>query len=203
MGPRLGGAPQRSCIACRREGDKAGFIRFVVSPDGELTPDLDEKLPGRGAYVCVSRRCLVDAVKRRMFSRSFKSGLSLPSPDELDILLQSLMEKRVAGYISLANKAGAVISGGEAIERVLKGAQRPSLLLLAKDISDSIAVKLDGIACRAGLQVERVLTKEALGYLLGKESDRSAVAIMSPGFGQSLIREIVRYRNYLEEESGR
>ena len=104
---------------------------------------------------------------------------------------------------ALANKAGAAVSGGEAIERSLKGGSAPHLLVLAEDISPAIGEKLEGLANRAGVTVARVLTKEALGMLLGKESDRSGVAITSPGFGQSLVREIVRYRNYLEEENGR
>ena len=48
-----------------------------------------------------------------------------------------------------------------------------------------------------------MLSKELLGQLVGKESDRSAVAVMSDGFAWSLVKEIERYRNYLEEESGR
>ena len=203
MGREAHNAPQRSCIACRREGDKAGFLRFVLSPDGIVTPDLEDKLPGRGAYTCIARSCLLDAVKRRQFGRSFKGAAVTVDGPGIDNLMQELMERRISGYMALANKAGAVVSGGDAVERALKATARPGLLVLATDISLSIAEKFEGLARRAGIAVERVLSKESLGYLLGKESDRSAVAIMSSGFSQSLIREIVRYRNYLEEESGR
>lgn len=203
MGRETQDGPQRSCIACRREGDKASFLRFVLAPDGSVTPDLEEKLPGRGAYTCVARSCLLDAVKKRQFGRSFKGAAAAVDGAALDSLLLEQMERRISGYLALANKAGVALSGGDAVERALKGNQLPTLLLLSQDISASIAEKFEGLARRAGLPVARVLSKEALGMLLGKESDRSAVAIMSPGFGQSLIREIVRYRNYLEEENGR
>ncbi len=203
MGREPQGGPQRSCIACRREGGKSSFLRFVLAPDGSVTPDLGDKLPGRGAYTCIARRCLLDAAKRRQFGRSFKGAAAVVDSASLDLLVQEQMERRISGYLALANKAGAAVSGGDAVERTLKGAHHPGLLVLSQDISPAIAEKFEGLACRAGLPVERVLTKEALGMLLGKESDRSMVAIMSPGFSRSLIREIARYRNYLEEDSGR
>jgi len=203
MGRAAQAGPQRSCIACRREGDKDSFLRFVLAPDGSVTPDLEEKLPGRGAYTCVARSCLLEAVKKRQFGRSFKGAAAPVDGAALDSLLQELMQRRISGYLALANKAGAAVSGGDAVERVLKGTPSPSLLVLSVDISVAIGEKLEGQARRAGIELARVLNKEALGMLLGKESDRSAVAIMSTGFGQSLIREIRRYRNYLEEDSGR
>lgn len=195
--------PQRSCIACRREGDKGTFLRFVLSPDGAVVPDLEEKLPGRGAYSCQSISCLKDAIKRRQFSRAFKGTVLASDPGDLVGLVCSIMEQRIGGYLSLANKAGAITSGGDAVERSLRSAKRPSLLLLAKDISPAIADKLQGLAERSGVPVHRVLSKELMGQLSGKESDRSAVAVMSSGFARSLCKEIERYRNYLEEESGR
>ena len=195
--------PQRSCIACRREGDKGTFLRFVISPDGDVIPDLEEKLPGRGAYTCQSISCLRDAVKRRQFNRAFKGAVSVSVPADLADLVCRIIEQRIGGYLSLANKAGAITSGGDAVERSLRSAKLPCLLLLAKDVSPAIADKFQGLAGRSGVQVYRVLSKELMGQLSGKESDRSAVAVMSSGFARSLCKEIERYRNYLEEESGR
>jgi len=195
--------PQRSCIACRREGEKKSLLRFVPAPDGMITPDLDQKLPGRGAYTCQSANCLRQAIKRRQFSRAYKGAIaSLPSED-LPELVKVMMAQRICGYLSLANKAGMIITGGEAVERSLRSTQPPKLLLLADDVSPAIGDKLRGVAERAGVPMLQVLSKGLMGQLSGKESDRSAVAIMSSGFAQSLCREIERYRNYLEEESGR
>lgn len=195
--------PKRSCIACRREGEKGTFLRFVLAPDGTVTPDIEEKLPGRGAYTCQSQRCLLDAVNRRQFSRAFKGVAAAVDGQVMDELLQQIMKQRIAGYLSLANKAGATVSGGDAIERSLKGSHLPRILVLATDTSPSIAEKLTGMATRAAVPVVQVLSKELLGQLMGKASDRSAVAVSSSGFAQSLMKEIERYRNYLEEENGR
>jgi uncharacterized protein len=195
--------PVRSCIACRREGDKETFLRFVLAPDGTVTPDLEVKLPGRGAYTCKSRRCVSEAAARRQFSRAFKGEAAAVEAQSLAALVQRIMEQRISGYLALANKAGVTVSGGEAIERSLKGMKVPRLLMLATDISTAIGERLKGMAARAAVPVVQVLSKELLGQLVGKESDRSAVAVLSDGFACSLVKEIERYRNYLEEESGR
>lgn len=204
MTSRKAPGPQRSCIACRREDDQATFIRFVLAPDGTVTPDLGHKLPGRGAYTCQSRRCVHDAVARRQFNRAFKgSHVMAPDLQSLTTLLQESMEQRIGNYLALATKAGATLSGGEAVERCLKGAASPSLLVLATNIAPGSAEKLVFLAAQGAVPVLRVLTKEELGQYVGKESDRSAVAVVSDGFAQSLVKEFERYRNYLEEESGR
>lgn len=195
--------PQRSCIACRRELDKAALLRFVCAPDGTVTPDLEGKLPGRGAYTCRSRSCLLRAASRQGFARAFKGRAAPVDGEALAALVQQIMERRIGSYLALATKAGATISGGEGVERVLRGGSSPALLVLAIDISPTIAEKLRGLAMRSAVPVEQVLVKEQMGHLLGKESDRSAVAVMSVGFAQSLIKECERYRMYLEEESGR
>ena len=50
--------PERRCIVTRETGPKAGLIRFVIGPDGEVTPDLAGKLPGRGLWVAADRATL-------------------------------------------------------------------------------------------------------------------------------------------------
>jgi len=200
---RPAAAPQRSCTACRREADKAVLLRFVCAPDGTVVPDLEQKLPGRGAYTCLSRSCLLQAVARRGFQRAFKGRAGITDGQELAGMVQQQMERRISGYLSLAAKAGALVSGSESVERALKGAKPVYLLVLAGDISPAIADKWQSMADRLQLPVVQVFNKDAVGQLMGKDSERSAVVVMSDGFARSLIRECERYRTYLEEESGR
>ena len=76
-------------------------------------------------------------------------------------------------------------------------------MLVEYSACKEVAARLRGMAERAGVQVVQVLSKDKVGQLLGKESDRSAVAVLTDGFARSLQRDIERYRSYLEEESGR
>jgi len=104
--------PQRSCLGCRETRDKDQLLRFVLSPQDEVLPDLDARLPGRGAYTCINSRCLENALRQRLFNRAFKREVSTLPPDRIVAMIASLMRERILGYLGLANKSGKIISGG-------------------------------------------------------------------------------------------
>jgi uncharacterized protein len=190
--------PQRSCLACRETRDRDRLIRFVLSPLGEVVPDLDAKLPGRGAYTCISTACLAAAVKKRQFGRAFKHEVIVPPPDQMTGLVARLLLERVMGYIALANKAGKVIAGGSLVGEALKGKNKPGLVLVARDVSEAIGEKIAAQAAGNGVACQRILTKDDFGALLGK-APRSAVAVKASGFVAQLVKTIERYRNFLGE----
>ena len=41
--------------------DEVRLVRFVAGPDGQVTPDLARKLPGRGLWVAASRAAVETA----------------------------------------------------------------------------------------------------------------------------------------------
>ena len=61
--------PERRCIVTGETQPKAGLIRFVAGPDGQVVPDLAEKLPGRGFWVVADRQALDRAAAKGLFSR--------------------------------------------------------------------------------------------------------------------------------------
>jgi len=192
------GKPQRSCLACRETRDRDQLIRFVLSPQGEVVPDLDAKLPGRGAYTCISAACLAAAVKQRQFGRAFKREVSVPPPDWMAGLVAKLLLDRVMGYVALANKAGKIIAGSSLVGEALKGKNKPGLVLVAQDVSEAIGEKIEAQAAGNGVDCLRILTKDDFGALLGK-APRSAVAVKTSGFVAQLEKTIERYRNFLGE----
>jgi predicted RNA-binding protein YlxR (DUF448 family) len=62
---------ERMCIVTREVKDEDALVRFVRSPDGQVVPDLQRKLPGRGVWVSLSREKVNEAVKKGLFSRGF------------------------------------------------------------------------------------------------------------------------------------
>jgi predicted RNA-binding protein YlxR (DUF448 family) len=70
--------PERRCIVRGESGPVAGMVRFVVSPDGEITPDILEKLPGRGIWVSADRKAIETAVKKNLFARAAKAKVDVP-----------------------------------------------------------------------------------------------------------------------------
>ncbi len=190
--------PQRSCLGCRETRDKAHLIRFVLSPQAEVLPDIDSKLPGRGAYTCISRHCLAAVVKQRQFNRAFKQESRTLPPDEMVAMVAHLMRERILGYLGLANRAGKIVSGGSLVSDAIRGKNKPGLVLVAADVSENIGEKIVVLAGVHGIPCECVLTKDDFGAILGK-APRSAVAVRPGGFVVQLAAEIERYRNFLGE----
>lgn len=189
-------SPQRSCLGCREIRQKDELLRFVLSPDKALVPDLAGKLPGRGAYTCFRKSCLDVAVKKRQFSRAFKEEIKSPALEVLVTIVQQMQHERISSLIALANKAGKVVSGSDKVMDTLRK-RGVALLIIATDISADSAAKFMAIAGATNVETVRFLTKDSLGAPLGKEI-RSAAAILPGSFAVTLSRELTRYWNFFE-----
>src|SRR5215510_15659500 len=88
-GPRTKSATTRMCAVSREVKPVDELIRFVISPQGEIVPDLKRKLPGRGMWVTASREVVAEAVRRHQFSKAFKRELRTPQtlPADIEALL--------------------------------------------------------------------------------------------------------------------
>lgn len=81
--------PLRMCAGCGEMKPKKELVRVVKAPEknsedgsvtgGEISLDLTGKKPGRGAYICKDKDCLVKAKKARRFERAFSCKI----PDEV------------------------------------------------------------------------------------------------------------------------
>ena len=188
--------PQRSCLGCREVKPKDELLRFVVDPEGFVFPDISRKLPGRGAYICFSRVCLEAAIKRKQFSRSFRSEVKPLLAGDLLTLVTRLQEERINSLIALANKAGKAVSGSEKVMSELRRGEA-GLLIMAADISTESRAKFLAIAEKAGVETFRFSIKDRLGASLGKEI-RTAVAVHQGSFADTLLLELKRYWNFFE-----
>ncbi|MEZ4502715.1 MAG: YlxR family protein [Dehalococcoidia bacterium] len=63
--------PQRTCVACRRTGDKRGLIRLVRTDDG-LVIDERGRANGRGAYLCHDPQCWANASTGAVLHRALR-----------------------------------------------------------------------------------------------------------------------------------
>ena len=112
----------------------------MLSPDHIVTPDLRCKLPGRGLWLCADRPTIEEAVKKKLFARGFRQK-ALANSDLADII-HKLSRNEALHILSLANKAGLVITGYEKIKRALaKGDVK--WLLHAIEASHNGSDKLD------------------------------------------------------------
>lgn len=106
--------PERRCIVSRETGHKLDLLKFVLSPDGIVTPDIMEKLPGRGAYITPTRDKLTKAIETKAFSRAFKGKAIVP--DALGDLVADMLSRRVLGLVTMANKSGRLRQGFDQVK---------------------------------------------------------------------------------------
>ncbi len=108
---------ERTCIVTRTKSMPRDMIRFVVGPNAAVVPDISRKLPGRGVWVMGSAEIVAKAVKSQAFSRGFKKKVTA-SPD-LAVEIERELTEDCLQALSIANKAGQVITGFAKVEEAI------------------------------------------------------------------------------------
>ena len=204
-GPRTGkSATVRMCAVSREQRPIDELIRFVVSPAGEVVPDIKRKLPGRGLWLSASRQTVAEAVRRHQFAKGFKRDVrvapTLASDTEI-LLCRSAVEA-----LAIAAKAGQVVAGFAKVEAALRnraGAPIAALIHAADGAEDGIR-KLDAVARQnmgnraetSGIPVIAALTSAELDLALGRSNVVHAALLAGPASNTFLSRSqtLVRYR---------
>ncbi len=197
----------RMCAVTRQVRPIDELIRFVVSPQGEVVPDLKRKLPGRGLWVSASRHAVAEAVRRNHFNKSFKRELRVTAALVADT--EGLLVRGVVEALAMAAKAGQVVSGFGKVEDALEQRRRQNqgavcALIHASDGAADGIRKLDGLARQnAGNGTETrdfpvitALTSEQLDLALGRSNVIHAALLAGPASKTFLSRSqtLVRYR---------
>src|SRR5919108_4137030 len=124
-GPRTDkSATMRMCAVSREVRPVDELIRFVLSPEGAVVPDLKRRLPGRGLWITASRTRVAEAVKRNQFSRGFKRDVRAAQSLASDT--ENLLVKSAVEALAMAAKAGQVVSGFAKVEDAVSGGQAKS-----------------------------------------------------------------------------
>lgn len=178
--------PERRCIASGESGPAGRMIRFVLSPSGEVVPDLAAKLPGRGVWLTADRALVERAVARRLFARGFRAQVK--APDDLADRLEALLAQRLVELIGLARKAGRAVTGFEKVRDRLKQGAAGARVEAADGAPDGKA-KLARLA--GATPVIGVLTSRELGLAFGRDFAIHA-ALDRGGFADRAIAEALR-----------
>ena len=164
-------AAERSCVVTRALLPPDELIRFVASPSGEIVPDVARKLRGRGVWVTCSRPVVEKAVSGKAFARALKRRVDVPA--DLADRVEERLIRRALDALSLANKAGLVLTGaGKVNTWIERGAE--GALIQAIDASPEglakVARKFRAV-CRASDRSPAcvaLLTIEQLGLAMGR-----------------------------------
>ena len=201
-GPRTDkSATMRMCAVSREVRPIEELIRFVLSPDGAVVPDIKRKLPGRGLWITASRARVAEAVRRNQFSRGFKRDVRAAptlASDTEKLLVRSAVEA-----LAMAAKAGQVVAGFSKVEEALGGGKAAALIHASDGAADGIR-KLDAIVRQRGgnhgespaFPVVTALTSAELDLALGRANVIHAALLAGPAGKTFLSRSqiLVRYR---------
>ena len=187
--------PERRCIVTGETGPKSGLVRFVVSPDGVIVPDLAGKLPGRGIWVTADRAALETAVRKGLFARAARAQVTVP--DGLVDDVESGLARRVVELVSLARKAGRAVAGFEKVKDWLaQGKAR--VLLQASDGSDRGKGKL---WTPTGGRWFGCLTSSELGLAFGRDYVIHG-ALAAGGLGNRVVEEAAKLTGLRKTDGG-
>ncbi len=73
----------RTCIACRKKDCKYNLVRIVNSKETGITVDFNQKLEGRGSYICKNEACFDKMIKIKALSRALKTNIEEQKYKEL------------------------------------------------------------------------------------------------------------------------
>lgn len=65
---------ERRCVACRNSKQQHEMLR-IARVNQEYLIDENNKLGGRGAYICKENKCIDLTIKKKLLNRAFKSNL--------------------------------------------------------------------------------------------------------------------------------
>ena len=112
-GPRPKHVPQRTCVACRQVNAKRGLTRVVRTPLGTVEIDETGKKAGRGAYLCRTRDCWDNALKKKSLEYALKTAISVEDKAVLQTYGAALPPRSESDYIAAdgaPEDAGASVS---------------------------------------------------------------------------------------------
>ena len=182
--------PERRCIVEGEVKPVSGMIRFAVSPQGDIVPDLDATLPGRGLWVSARRDAVDEAVKKGRFSRAAKARVSADA--NLANLVEDRLRVKCLDLLGLARRSGNLTAGFEKVKAML-AADDAVVLLAAADGAADGREKLARLA--ADLPLVTLFGVAELSLALGRENVVHA-ALSSGGLAERFLRETVRLAGF-------
>ena len=189
---------ERMCALTRQVLPVEQLIRFVVSPTGEVVPDVKRKLPGRGLWITGTQAAVAEAVKRNVFARGFKRELR--AAGDLADVTARLLERAALDALAMAGKAGQVVTGAAKVEAAL---DRDDLVALihAAEASPDGKRKLAGALHRNGdekqqeIVVIETFAGEQLDLALNRPNVVHAALLAGPG-PETFLARARRYERF-------
>jgi predicted RNA-binding protein YlxR (DUF448 family)/ribosomal protein L30E len=186
----------RACALTRVRRPREELIRFVLSPDGEVVPDLKERLPGRGVWVTAAHDVVADAAKRNVFARGLKAEARVPH--DLAEKVDRLLVEAALGALAMANKAGEAVFGMAKIEEALHRGRAKALIHASEAAPDGcrkLDAKFQAVSGPNAPPPVRLFTSDELGLASGRANVIHA-AVIQGGAARKFLAGASRLERY-------
>ena len=164
------GSRTRRCIVSGEILPEGRLVRFVAAPDGQVVPDIEAKLPGRGMWVRAERKAVEHAAAKGLFARA--AGGPVRADSGLADRTEARLVERLLDHLGLGRRAGDLILGFDQVERSLRGPGAPAVIVEASDAAADGGRKLQAAARASGIVpfVIGALSSAELSLALGRSN---------------------------------
>ena len=184
----------RKCIVTGNILPKSELLRFVVLPNGQMLPDFNKKLGGKGVYLSNSKTLLTGlTLKKNPLNKILHQNVIITP--ELPQMVEGILAKKGLDGINLARKAGDLILGFEKVKDIIaKG--KAAFVIEAIDAGDDGKQKIATIA--KDLEKFSLYDVATLSEALNREN--TVYLVVAKGHMDGVIREAFRrYQTFLNE----
>ena len=187
---------ERKCIVTGDIRECSALIRFAVSPEGDLAPDLQRKLGGRGVWVTGTHAHVERACEKGAFDRAFRTKVTLP--EDLPGLIERLLLKSALDALAMARKAGKIITGQTKLNYAVR-AGKIGLIVEASDGAEDGRRKIHSALHATGLSDEVAMiglfTSSQMSLALG-QSNVVHAGVPTGGLSGAIIDKSGRLLHY-------
>ncbi len=187
----------RRCALTRQIKPTTDLVRFVLSPDNIIVPDIDAKAGGKGIWISLSNMAVKEAARKKIFSEILSSEVNLP--EDLAQLVQKHLQQRLLGSLGLARKAGQLVIGATKTLKAIEKGNIKALIIATNSASDMKEKILHNAKTKLKQQSYLLidfLSSEQLSLALGQENVVYG-ALISGTMADSALKRADRVVRYL------
>lgn len=182
---------ERKDIVSGKVMESEALLRFTVAPDNQVIPDFKKRLPGKGVYVACSLSALKTAVAKNLFAKALKKNVKVSG--ELISLVEKILRKKGLESISLAKKAGSLVTGFEKVREALSRG-KAAFILETKDAGADGHEKM--LAAAKGLEVFVLYDVEELDQALDRVNTVHT-AVLKGEMSKLVYNDLKRLNSFL------
>lgn len=166
---------QRQCLLCRQREDKEAMLRLVVDGEGQLWPDLLQKAPGRGVYLCMQPDCLATMTDKRLGPLRKNFEVKLPQSEALKERMHVILRQQLLRLFTQHRSVAAV--GRDAVMHQM-WKNGPLLLFLTADAGEALVRQVsDAVEKRQASGEVTVLLQKLDAEFLAAAFGREKVSV--------------------------